>query len=77
MNKKLTDLTVRGKTHPKNVRELLAKYALKAGDHFIDGYGKAVTITACGVASVTFTRDGYQHPCVFPVPRFHNEFKRV
>ena len=47
MRKKLTDLTVRGKTQSKNAREILAKYALTAGDRFVDGYGKAVTITDC------------------------------
>lgn len=48
---------------------------VSAGERWLDGRGEVVTITSVSFSRVTFVRDGYEHPCVYPAGRFTREFK--
>lgn len=60
-------------THPPHLPKV--NETPSAGDRWLDGRGEAVTITGVSFSRVTFVRDGYEHPCVYPVGRFTREFK--
>lgn len=45
------------------------------GDRWLDSRGEVVTITGLSFNRVTFLRDGYEHPCIYPDGRFTREFK--
>lgn len=43
-------------------------------DRWKDKRGEAVTVKSVAFNRVTFVRDGYEFPCVFPLERFAKEF---
>lgn len=43
-------------------------------DRWQDSRGERVTVTDATFNRVTFVRDGYAHPCVYPLVRFVKEF---
>jgi len=43
-------------------------------DRWQDRRGEGITVTAAAFNRVTFVRDGYAHPCVYPLVRFVKEF---
>lgn len=67
MSKKLTGSTASGKTQPE----------IRRGDIWQDGYGELLTVTGIGFDRVTFVRSGYEHPCIYPLSRFENEFTSI
>lgn len=46
-------------------------------DRWQDVRGEGVTVTDVVFNRVSFLRDGYEHPCVYPVSRFIKEFQFV
>lgn len=44
------------------------------GDKWRDRSGSFITVTGCVFNRVSFTRDGYEHPCILPEARFMREF---
>jgi len=43
-------------------------------DHYKDNRGLLVTVQSVEFNRVTFTREGYEHPCSYPLVRFVAEF---
>ena len=66
MAKKITGVPASGQALPE----------IRPGDKWRDKSGCAVVITGNQFNHVTYVRDGYSHPCVYPVDRFHREFTR-
>ncbi|ARF48188.1 DUF4222 domain-containing protein [Pantoea stewartii] len=64
MTRKLTGSTASGKTQPE----------IRRGQNWRDGYGELLTVTDIGFNRVTFIRNGYEHPCIYPLSRFEKEF---
>ncbi|KLP39508.1 DUF4222 domain-containing protein [Enterobacter ludwigii] len=54
-----------------------AQSEIRPGDKWRDNSGSLVTVTGYAFNRVTYVRDGYEHPCVFPVDRFRREFTRA
>lgn len=57
--------------------EGFAQPEIRPGDKWRDIRGDIVTISAFGHNRVTYVREGYEHPCIFPVSRFRSEFTRI
>lgn len=70
-------MTIKTQTTSTSVREKLAQAPRvpSIGDRWLDSRGEAVTITGLSFNRVTFLRDGYEHPCIYPDGRFTREFK--
>jgi len=54
-----------------------AQPEIRPGDKWRDKSGELVSVTGYAFNRVTYVRDGYEHPCIFPVDRFLREFSRV
>lgn len=50
---------------------------IRPGDKWRDKTGTFVSVTGYAFNRVTYVRDGYEPPCIFPVDRFLREFTRV
>lgn len=57
--------------------EGIAQPEIRPGDKWRDKTGVLVSVTGYAFNRVTYVRDGYGHPCVFPVDRFLREFTRA
>lgn len=42
-----------------------------------DSHGHRITVVSVEFLSVTFYRDGYEHPCVQPLDRFDKDYKLI
>lgn len=51
--------------------------AIRPGDKWRSKSGELISVTGFAFNRVTYVRDGYEHPCVFPVDRFLREYTRV
>ncbi len=67
MTRKLTGSTASGKTQPE----------IRRGQNWRDGYGELLTVTDIGFNRVTFIRNGYEHPCIYPLSRFEKWNSRL
>lgn len=67
MKKKINSLTAGGQTRPE----------ILPGDIFQGNRGERVTVKDIAFNRVTFIREGYAFPCIFPVERFEREFTPV
>ncbi|EDF4606573.1 DUF4222 domain-containing protein [Salmonella enterica] len=47
------------------------------GDKWQDKSGGVITVTGYEYNRVTYLREGYEHPCIYPVDRFRREFTQV
>lgn len=57
--------------------EGVAQPEIRPGDKWRDKNGALVSVTGYAFNRVTYVRDGYEHPCIFPVDRFLREYTRV
>lgn len=64
MNTKLTGFTASGQTQPE----------IRPGDIWKDSAGSKITIIDFVHNRVTYIREGYEHPCIYPVGRFYRDF---
>jgi hypothetical protein len=54
-----------------------AQPEIRPGDKWRGKYGELISVTGYAFNRVTYVRDGYEHPCVFPVDRFLREYTRI
>lgn len=67
MKKKNTGLIASGLSQPE----------IRQGDKWRDGWGDIVTVESYRFNRVTFYREGYKSPCIYPEQRFVKEFQPV
>lgn len=65
--KKQSGFTAGGFAQPK----------IRQGDKWRDKSGGIIFVTGYAFNRVTYVREGYEHPCIFPAERFLNEFTRM
>ncbi|EMS1340519.1 DUF4222 domain-containing protein [Salmonella enterica] len=57
--------------------EGFARPEIRPGDKWRDKSGGVITVTGYEYNRVTYLREGYEHPCIYPVDRFRREFTLV
>ena len=67
MTIKISGLAAGGRAHPE----------IRPGDKWKDGRGNIVIIESYRFNRVTFYREGYVSPCIYPEQRFIKEFQPV
>lgn len=55
----------------------LVQPEIRPGDKWRNKSGELVSVTGFEFNRVTYMRDGYEHPCVFPVDRFRREYTQI